>query len=378
VTQAVLPNGRRVLSHPVIIDNEIALVDQNGNRNSFSYNATDSKTLELDPLSRRTTLGYDIAGRQDLRIDARRRWCNRSVKRFVYFMNDAVLDCLSRWTSAARLVPHQGPISMSRFDPYHQWLGIHPEDRPVDCYKLLGIDCFEADVDLIHSAAKRQMDFVREFAAGEHADAAQRLLNELGKARYQLVDEERKAKYDRKLKKLFATEIPKPVTRPDGPLASPASDKLPAGDADRPAVRKSKGGLLVASIVIGVVAAAAGFYVFQNQGEPNSEETNQQVDDGVANVDKQVTASGAEKTPDNSTENPDKKKPLGGFEQVAENDGNEKPKPKENEPTEKPTVPVAKVEIVKLPGSVDLLAKIDLKRDQVEGDFTIRASAHSG
>jgi YD repeat-containing protein len=52
-------------SKGTLTNNQIALVDQNGNRNSFSYNAADNKTLELDPLSRRTTLGYDIAGGAD-------------------------------------------------------------------------------------------------------------------------------------------------------------------------------------------------------------------------------------------------------------------------------------------------------------------------
>ena len=101
---------------------------------------------------------------------------------------------------------------MSHFDPHHKWLGIHPDDRPIDCYKLFGIERFEADVDVIHSAADRQMDFIRKHADGEYSDIAQRLLNELGKARYQLVDQERKAKYDHKLKKLAAKEITKPAT----------------------------------------------------------------------------------------------------------------------------------------------------------------------
>ena len=44
-----------------------------------------------------------------------------------------------------------------QFDPYHKWLGIAPKDQPPHHYRLLGIDAFEDDRDVIDSAANRVM-----------------------------------------------------------------------------------------------------------------------------------------------------------------------------------------------------------------------------
>ena len=43
------------------------------------------------------------------------------------------------------------------FDPYHVWLGINAKDQPPNHYRLLGIELFEANLDVIQSAADRQM-----------------------------------------------------------------------------------------------------------------------------------------------------------------------------------------------------------------------------
>ena len=39
------------------------------------------------------------------------------------------------------------------FDPYYKWLGIPPKDQPPNHYRLLGIDLFTPDPDVIESAA---------------------------------------------------------------------------------------------------------------------------------------------------------------------------------------------------------------------------------
>ena len=69
------------------------------------------------------------------------------------------------------------------FDAYHRWLGIPPKDQPPHHYRLLGLELFESDVDVIEAAANRQMVYVLHWATGEHAAMAQRLLNELSAAR---------------------------------------------------------------------------------------------------------------------------------------------------------------------------------------------------
>ena len=35
------------------------------------------------------------------------------------------------------------------FDPYYQWLGIPPKDQPPDHYRLLALERFEPNLDVI-------------------------------------------------------------------------------------------------------------------------------------------------------------------------------------------------------------------------------------
>ena len=45
------------------------------------------------------------------------------------------------------------PNDAERFDPYHRWLAIPPKDQPPNHYRLLGVELFEADPDVIENAA---------------------------------------------------------------------------------------------------------------------------------------------------------------------------------------------------------------------------------
>lgn len=74
---------------------------------------------------------------------------------------------------------------------YHKLLGIS-ETSPDD-YKLLGIDRFEQDLDVISNAADRQMMYLRTL---RNSEAQQLLLNEIAAARVTLLDREKRAKYD--------------------------------------------------------------------------------------------------------------------------------------------------------------------------------------
>ena len=47
---------------------------------------------------------------------------------------------------------------MSAIDPYHRWLGIAPKDQPPSHYRLLGIDDFEPDPDVIAAAEVAAVD----------------------------------------------------------------------------------------------------------------------------------------------------------------------------------------------------------------------------
>ncbi len=100
------------------------------------------------------------------------------------------------------------------FDAYHKWLGIAPKDQPPHHYRLLGIDLFEADGDVIASAADQRMAHVRSFQAGQHSALSQKLLNQIAKARVCLLDPKKKAAYDRQLKEqLSPRSVPPPAVQ---------------------------------------------------------------------------------------------------------------------------------------------------------------------
>ena len=61
------------------------------------------------------------------------------------------------------------------FDPYRKWLGIPPKDQPPNYYRLLSLELYESDLDVIEGAADRQMGFVRQYQSGEHAAIAAKL-----------------------------------------------------------------------------------------------------------------------------------------------------------------------------------------------------------
>jgi len=94
------------------------------------------------------------------------------------------------------------------FNPYQKWLGIPPKDQPPNHYRLLGLETFESDADTISHAADRQMAHVRTFQHGQHAALSQKLLNELAGARKCLLDPQRKAQYDQKLRSVASRRPP--------------------------------------------------------------------------------------------------------------------------------------------------------------------------
>ncbi len=86
------------------------------------------------------------------------------------------------------------------FDPYHKWLGIPPDEQPADYYRLLAVQKFESDADVIQAAADQRMAHLRNYQTGRHADLSQRLLNEISAARVCLLSPAKKAAYDARLR----------------------------------------------------------------------------------------------------------------------------------------------------------------------------------
>jgi|GEM_PF-1430100 hypothetical protein len=112
-----------------------------------------------------------------------------------------------------------------QFDPYLHWLGIRDPQRPPNYYRLLGIELFESDPEVISNAADRQMAHVRTFQTGKHSALSQKILNELAAAKICLLNPEKKAQYDAQLlAQQAAQQLMPPLT-----VAAPPGQPGPAG-----------------------------------------------------------------------------------------------------------------------------------------------------
>jgi WD40 repeat protein len=111
------------------------------------------------------------------------------------------------------------------FDPYYAWLGIPPKDQPPNHYRLLGVELFEANLDVIESAAFRQMGHVRTYQSGQHSRESQRLLNELSAAKINLLDPDKKQAYDQLLRATIESITAfLPDEPPDAAMPTPGAE----------------------------------------------------------------------------------------------------------------------------------------------------------
>jgi hypothetical protein len=104
------------------------------------------------------------------------------------------------------------------FDPYLKWLGIRDAEQPPNMYRLLGIELFEHDPDVIANAADARMAHLKTFQTGQYSKLSQKLLNEVAAAKVCLLNAGRKAEYDESLRKELA---PPPRTPPAATGAIP-------------------------------------------------------------------------------------------------------------------------------------------------------------
>ncbi len=101
------------------------------------------------------------------------------------------------------------------FDPYYKWLGIKPKDQPPNHYRLLGVELFESDLDVIANTADMQMAHLRKFQSGKHSQESQSLLNEVARAKVCLLNREKKAEYDEQLREeLRPPKVEPPAEEP--------------------------------------------------------------------------------------------------------------------------------------------------------------------
>ncbi len=125
------------------------------------------------------------------------------------------------------------------FDPYYKWLAIPPDEQPPHYYRLLGVQRFETDPDVIATAADQRMAHLRTYQTGKHSALSQRLLNEISAARVCLLNPAKKTAYDQQLRASLQPPSPAappmaPVAPPELPLAPPPPKEPPRPSAARP------------------------------------------------------------------------------------------------------------------------------------------------
>jgi hypothetical protein len=150
------------------------------------------------------------------------------------------------------------------FDPYHKWLGIAPKDQPPHHYRLLGIDPFEDDRDVIDAAANRVMSYLKDLAAGDDDAYSQEIMNEVMQARICLLNPKRKTAYDSELRAKVITKKP-PPPRAAQTTATAASATPPSSPSPVPVVatsptsarrRRPSWKVTAAASTVGLLAAA--------------------------------------------------------------------------------------------------------------------------
>jgi sulfatase modifying factor 1 len=157
---------------------------------------------------------------------------------------------------------------MTPFDPYHIWLGIPPEDQPPSHYRLLAIPELESNPDVIDTAAERQTVFLRTFQAGDQAQLAEQLLNEVSAARVCLLSAEQKAEYDQQLQAAIQPAlVPIPALVQNDPLGIGDEQPTPAVPLpsrrtqstqpirQQPRMLAAAGGVVVVALVLLVLSS---------------------------------------------------------------------------------------------------------------------------
>jgi hypothetical protein len=267
------------------------------------------------------------------------------------------------------------------FDAYHKWLGIPKEDQPPHYYRLLAIRMYEDDPQVIEAAADRQMGYLRRYQAGEYGEQARRLLGEVSRARLCLLKPAAKAKYDAKLEQQLAQAAAESAG--DGAAGSQGSPLDVISDiepieiqvTERPATPIWQQPTVIASVLGGVVAVVIVLIFASVAGNPggdnNARNGANSADGGKGSSKSRSTAqsdSGEEAGSRRRNSN-FQARPLATGDKPNWSTFLDPDEPSEEAPgaakgvlTSKPPVVAAKD---------NLIFKIDLKRDVVQGDWKL-------
>ena len=194
------------------------------------------------------------------------------------------------------------PVAYETFDAYHKWLGISPKDQPPHYYRLLAVDLFESDADVISAAADKQMAFIRSFQSGKNSQLSQKILNEIATARVCLLNLAKKAEYDAALRLRMAAApvasglkkarpIPVVAAAPTDHVAIDLAELVDAdaqvpppmqmGGNSRSQIRtkKSKKSILLPLTALGVMLVVCVVAIFMVMSRPPENHVSQAVQD---------------------------------------------------------------------------------------------------
>lgn len=114
------------------------------------------------------------------------------------------------------------------FDPYREWLGIEPQERPADHYRLLGLPWFEQDLAKIAAAADGRMALIRSNQTGRRGAFTHKLLNEITAAKLCLLSPVAKGQYDCFLREQMKSQAAASAPASFFPTAVPLMSLPPA------------------------------------------------------------------------------------------------------------------------------------------------------
>ena len=143
-------------------------------------------------------------------------------------------------------------------DSYYLWLGIPPEEQPPNHYRLLGINCFETNTEVISNSADRQMSFVRKFIDSEYFVEAHKLLNEIAVAKCCILNPKTRGSYDLSLQ--GGHVVPPPVNTSGPPINDSGIQVSQSKKEYRK--KKIKAGFL-GHLLAPVVGLALGWFILQ-------------------------------------------------------------------------------------------------------------------
>jgi hypothetical protein len=229
------------------------------------------------------------------------------------------------------------------FDPYLKWLGIPLKLQPPNDYRLLGIEPFESDPDVISNAADQRMGHLKNFAVGQHSQLSQKILNEIAAARIRLLNPQAKAKYDAALRNQLQEQPPT--------IGKTATAELPvAGAQPQVIISVDKGETRgfwarrrpwAAPAVISVGLAGAGLLLallfVGDGGLLNSKQTDRPVDQATALAGADSEPNQQQPQPDQQGSQPDEQQPPPGEQEPQPDEqqpppGEQEPQPDEQQP----------------------------------------------